>query len=85
MTVKKQCIILYITDNVFHKGRPVKTSLPLWHTNIKLGNWRDKAGGYGIQEPFGALSVKRINGDYNNVIGLPISRLYQELKKLKLI
>lgn len=46
--------------------------------------WQDKAGGYGIQEPFGARFVKKINGDYNNVVGLPISRLYQELKSISL-
>lgn len=42
-------------------------------------SWRDKAGGYGIQEPFGAKFIKSINGDYYNVVGLPVSRLYHEL------
>lgn len=41
----------------------------------------DKAGAYGIQGPF-AKHIKCINGDYYNVVGLPISRLYMELKKL---
>jgi septum formation protein len=49
------------------------------------GNWRDKAGGYGIQEPFGIAAVKAIYGDYYNVVGLPISRLIRELKRLKII
>lgn len=39
----------------------------------------DKAGAYGIQG-LGALFVKDIRGDYNNVVGLPVGRLYQELK-----
>lgn len=43
----------------------------------------DKAGGYGIQGCFASF-VKRINGDYNNVVGLPVARLYQELKNQKL-
>ena len=40
----------------------------------------DKAGAYGIQGR-AAIFVKGIQGDYNNVVGLPVSRLYQELKR----
>ena len=40
---------------------------------------KDKAGAYGIQGR-AAIFVKEIRGDYNNVVGLPIGRLYQELK-----
>lgn len=40
----------------------------------------DKAGGYGIQGTFGKY-VTGIKGDYNNVVGLPVCRLYNELKK----
>lgn len=40
----------------------------------------DKAGAYGIQEWIGGAAVEKINGSFYNVMGLPIHRLYQELK-----
>lgn len=42
----------------------------------------DKAGAYGIQEWIGFIGVEAINGSFYNVMGLPIQRLYQELKKI---
>lgn len=42
--------------------------------------WEGKAGGYGIQDPFGMRCVKRIEGDYYSVMGLPISRVCQILR-----
>ncbi|WP_408071525.1 Maf family protein [Butyrivibrio sp. JL13D10] len=44
----------------------------------------DKAGAYGIQGIFGKY-VAGIDGDYNCVVGLPVARLYQEMKRLGLI
>ena len=44
----------------------------------------DKAGAYGIQGIFGKY-VEGIDGDYNCVVGLPVARLYQEMRKNKLV
>lgn len=47
---------------------------------IDTGSPMDKAGSYGIQDDWGAVFVKEIKGDFYNVVGLPINRLYFELK-----
>lgn len=48
---------------------------------IATGEPMDKAGAYGIQGRC-AIYVEKINGDYNNVVGLPVARIYKELQKL---
>ena len=45
----------------------------------------DKAGAYGIQEWIGYIGVTSLEGSYFNVMGLPVQRLYTEMKKLNLI
>ena len=47
---------------------------------IKNFNPFDKAGAYGIQEWIGYIGIKKINGSYNNVVGLPTAELHQKLK-----
>lgn len=54
----------------------VKTSGRIRYT------WEDKAGGYGIQTDFGKKAVKRIDGDYYNVMGLPVDRLREMLREM---
>ena len=45
----------------------------------------DKAGGYAIQEWIGVVGIKKITGDFYNVMGLPVSKLVQKIKQLNLI
>lgn len=65
-----------------------KTDVTFWDlsdeeidTYIKSGEPFDKAGSYGIQG-FGSMLVKEISGDYYTVVGLPVSKLIRELRKI---
>jgi septum formation protein len=42
----------------------------------------DKAGAYGIQEWLGLIGISRIEGSYNNVVGLPTQKVYATLKEI---
>ncbi len=78
--------------SIFYKGQNISFSettevefYRLTDTDISeyiaTGEPMDKAGAYGIQGK-GALLVKKINGDYYNVVGLPVGQLKQKLRLL---
>jgi len=54
------------------------TDKEIWHY-IKTFKPFDKAGAYGIQEWIGAIGITKIEGSYNNVVGLPTHLLYETL------
>lgn len=72
------------TQQNFYERTEVKM-YPIRETEIKSyiksGEPMDKAGSYGIQG-LGAKFIEKIDGDYNNVVGLPLARIYQELMQL---
>jgi len=49
-----------------------------------LDNYKpyDKAGSYGIQEWIGLIGIEKIEGSYNNVVGLPVDLLFKRLKEI---
>lgn len=73
-----------VTTHSFYEKTDV-TFYPMTEQEIEdyvaTGEPMDKAGAYAIQGKCAAY-IKEINGDYSNVVGLPIGRVYQELKKV---
>ena len=76
-TIKKSTVFDVITDVKF-------ASFSDEEIKYYVENYKpfDKAGAYGIQEWIGFAGIESVNGSYYNVMGLPIQRLYNELKKI---
>lgn len=49
---------------------------------VKTGSPFDKAGSYGIQDPFGIRNIVSINGSYTNIIGLPVAQVFKKIKEI---
>lgn len=78
------CFKTAATLDVFNETTRV-TFNPITDAEIKyyLDNYKpyDKAGAYGIQEWIGLVAIARIEGSYNNVVGLPVDKVYQYLNE----
>lgn len=73
----KRRSFISVTDVTFSKLDPGEIE-----SYVTRFNPMDKAGAYGIQEWIGFVAVEKIVGSYFNVMGLPVQRVYTELKSL---
>lgn len=74
---KSKSVKFYSKSDVFFK----KLDIEEIEFYVKKFKPYDKAGSYGIQEWIGYIAIERVEGSFYNVMGLPIARLYEELKK----
>ena len=49
---------------------------------VETGSPLDKAGAYGIQDDYGAVFITKINGCYYNVVGLPLTKVFQTILRI---
>ncbi len=76
LTKKKEKVFFEKTSVIFEKLLPDEIEY-----YVEKYKPYDKAGGYGIQEWIGLIGVKCIEGSYHNVVGMPVSALYKNLKE----
>lgn len=82
------CIVYNDTTLVFSETTKVKFhALTQEQIEYYVDQYQpyDKAGGYAIQEWIGLVGIESIQGDFYNVMGLPVSKLVQKLRQLGLI
>ena len=77
MLGKKEISFSDSTDVYFHELS--REQLEFYVDNYKP---YDKAGAYAIQEWIGVVGIRSVEGDFYNVMGLPVSRVVKELKKI---
>ena len=77
MTDQKEIAFSDVTEVSFHELTQEQI-----HHYVKHYKPLDKAGAYAIQEWIGVTGIKSINGDFYNVMGLPVSRVVKELNNL---
>ena len=87
---KKHVVVTGVCLTTKEKQVAFSASTDVWFKDLNddeidyyLKNYQpyDKAGSYGVQEWIGYIAIERIEGSYFNVMGLPVQRLYEELKK----
>lgn len=74
---EKEIVFADVTEVSFH---PLTTEQITFY--VDRYQPYDKAGAYAIQEWIGVVGIRRINGDFYNVMGLPVSRVVQALSHL---
>lgn len=81
LLMKERKVVFHDTTKVYFKEL-AEAEIDYYIRNYKPF---DKAGAYGIQEWIGMIGIERIEGSYFNVVGLPVQKLYSQLKALGLI
>lgn len=83
-------VITGVAIKAAHKEMAFKDITKVWFRELRLDDINyyvnkfkpfDKAGSYGIQEWIGLIGIRKIDGSFFNVMGLPVDMLFEELRK----